>query len=69
MAVKLIVDRSACTGHGRCYELAPEVFEADDEGYSVVKRAEVPPALEEPARLAERSCPERAIRVVPEAHR
>jgi len=62
--LKVIVDRTACTGHGRCYGLAPGVFDADEEGFSAVKPAEVPTELEAQARLAERSCPERAIKVV-----
>ena len=33
--MKLRIDAEACTGHGRCYVLAPEVFEPDDEGHSV----------------------------------
>ena len=33
--MKLRIDADACTGHGRCYVLAPEVFEPDDEGHSV----------------------------------
>ena len=57
----MIVDRALCTGHGRCYELAPDVFDADEEGYCVIRRAEPPAELEEQARAAERNCPERAI--------
>ena len=33
--MKLRIDAEACTGHGRCYVLAPTVFETDDEGHSV----------------------------------
>ena len=36
------MDGDACTGHGRCYSLAPDVFEPDDDGHSVVKVADVP---------------------------
>lgn len=61
--MKVIVDQSTCTGHGRCYELAPDVFDADEEGYCVIKRTEVPQELEERARAAERNCPERAIAI------
>lgn len=27
------IDTDRCSGHGRCYALAPEVFAPDDEGY------------------------------------
>src|SRR5579885_2746606 len=30
--MKVVIDGERCSGHGRCYSLAPEVFEADDEG-------------------------------------
>jgi ferredoxin len=59
--MRVVVDTSMCTGHGRCYSLAPDVFASDEEGFSVVKVDDVPPELEAQARTAEASCPERAI--------
>jgi ferredoxin len=61
--VKIVIDRSACQGHGRCYDLAPEVFGADDEGYVevLVPGDDVPAELEGAARSAVANCPERAI--------
>jgi ferredoxin len=59
--VKVRVDEGACVGHGRCYVLAPEVFEDDDRGHCVVARREVPPELEARARLGAENCPEQAI--------
>lgn len=61
--MKVTIDVDVCTGHGRCYALAPEVFEADDRGYGVVIDDEVGPALEEQARNAAANCPERAITI------
>ena len=58
------MDAGTCTGHGRCYTLAPEVYEADDDGYCATRGLDVPPQLEEQARVGARNCPERAIRVV-----
>lgn len=43
--------------------LCPEVFEADEFGYAVVKHPDVRGDLVEKARLAERNCPENAISV------
>jgi ferredoxin len=57
------VDPERCTGHGRCYMLAPEVFDADDGGYSVVRSELVPAGLEAAARRAEANCPEDAVTV------
>jgi ferredoxin len=62
--MRIEVDGDACTGHGRCYTLAPAVYEPDDEGYCATRSAEVPPEEEERARQAARNCPERAITVV-----
>jgi ferredoxin len=57
------VDGQKCQGHNRCMALCPEVFEADELGYSVVKMRRVGRDLEEKVRLAEANCPERAITV------
>ena len=64
--MKLTVDQGACTGHGRCYVLAPDVFDADDVGHSVLRiDGEIPAELESQARTAVDNCPERAIRAEP----
>jgi len=57
------VDEELCTGHGRCYALAPTVYDADDTGHCLVPKPEVPDALLEQAKLGESSCPEGAITV------
>ena len=30
------IDSDKCQGHGRCYSLAPAVFDSDDEGYAIL---------------------------------
>lgn len=35
--MKLSLDSSLCQGHNRCVALAPEIFDADDEGYAVLQ--------------------------------
>jgi ferredoxin len=62
--MKLKIDTEACTGHGRCYVLAPEVFEPDDEGHSVALVDDIPDALLDKAQLAVANCPESAISIV-----
>jgi ferredoxin len=57
------VDGQRCQGHNRCVVACPEVFEADELGYSVVKHPKVGPQLAEKVRLAEANCPENAISV------
>ena len=59
--MKTSIDTDRCTGHGRCYSLAPEVYDADEEGHSVVLSPEVPAELEDSARRAAAECPERAV--------
>jgi ferredoxin len=65
---RISVDGARCTGHGRCYSVAPHVLEDDDEGFvtlcddsKLVSDAELAEA--EAARL---SCPEHAITVTAE---
>jgi ferredoxin len=61
--MRITVDRDRCTGHGRCYALAPEVFDADDDGYGVARFEQLPPELEDAARRGAANCPEDAITV------
>ena len=62
--MKVSVDNELCVGHGRCYDVAPELFEDDEEGYAVVRGdGSVPPGQADAARLAVRLCPERAVTV------
>lgn len=62
--MRIHFDRDACQGHNRCYLLAPELFDVDDEGYAILLvDGEVPADLEDKARLAADNCPEYAITV------
>jgi ferredoxin len=58
---RVSVDAELCTGHGRCYTLAPDVFDADEVGHSVVLVGEVSGELEKHAAIGEENCPELAI--------
>jgi ferredoxin len=59
--MKISVDRERCQGHGRCALLVPEIFDLDEEGFSVVIREDVPEAAAADAKEAVANCPERAI--------
>jgi ferredoxin len=61
--MQISVDRERCTGHGRCYMLAPEVFDADEDGHSAIRSELVPPGLEDAARRGAANCPEDAITI------
>ena len=61
--MRLSVGADTCTGHGRCYTLAPGLLEDDDEGYVTVRGQEITVPIDQvdDARHAADSCPERAI--------
>jgi len=66
--MRLQIDSDRCQGHGRCYDLAPDVFGEDEDGYAVLLvTGPVPPEREDDARLAAANCPEQAIATVEEA--
>ena len=61
--MRLTVRADLCRGHGRCYYLAEDLLEDDDEGF-VTARGQtvvVPADQVEDARNAAGSCPEGAI--------
>jgi ferredoxin len=61
--VKLRVDAAECTGHGRCYRIAPDLLSYDDEGYVSIRgqSVDVPDDMVDLAQEAEGTCPEGAI--------
>jgi ferredoxin len=66
--MRVQIDPARCQGHGRCYDLEPDLFGEDEDGYGTVLGAGVVPAgREDDARLAVANCPEQAIAVLEEA--
>ena len=61
--MRIHVDLERCTGHARCQDLAPDVYELDDDGYNVTPTYDVAPGLEDQARRGAMACPEAAITV------
>lgn len=59
--MKLRVDYSVCTGHGRCAAVAPDLFFLDEDGKCGVTEVDVPEALIKQGSMAVNNCPERAI--------
>jgi ferredoxin len=65
--MKVQINPGLCQGHGRCYDLAPGLFGADDEGYGqVLGDGIVPQDAEHDANLAALNCPEQAIELLEE---
>ena len=65
--MRLAVDADLCTGHGRCYALAPAVLSFDDEGYVTIRGDSVDVPEEHLAAIenAVASCPEQAMELQP----
>ena len=63
--MRVSVDAARCQGHGRCYDLGPEVFDADDEGFEVHRGTvfEVEETHLDAVSEGIAGCPERAIRL------
>ena len=59
----LKINSAVCQGHGRCYGLAPDVIECDDQGFPAKPDVllPVPPGEESIAQEVVGSCPEGAI--------
>ncbi|MEU0508019.1 MULTISPECIES: ferredoxin [Amycolatopsis] len=62
--MRIGADTSRCEGHGLCEEVAPEVFELDDDAVVVVLHEEVPPTLERQAEAGAHACPVAALKVI-----
>jgi ferredoxin len=65
--MRLTLDITRCEGHGRCYDLAPNLFRPDTEGHAdlIEPEQEVPAADESSALAAVRNCPEHALAFEP----
>ena len=64
--MKVKIDADLCTGHGRCWVVAPAFYKLDDNGYNAErgKTIDVPIVLEAAARLGAEKCPERALTII-----
>jgi ferredoxin len=58
---RIQINPIACTGHGVCAELLPELISADDWGYPVVADRDIPAGLARAARRAVTDCPALAL--------
>ena len=60
---------TACQGHGRCYSLAPDLLESDDEGFVTIAGGDPIEIPDDKRALADElvgTCPESAIIVIDE---
>jgi ferredoxin len=61
----LRVDPIACTGHGICAELLPELIHLDDWGYPIIDGRPIPRDLEPDVHRTIAACPRLALRIEP----
>jgi ferredoxin len=60
--MRVQIDPGRCQGHGRCYDLVPDLFGEDEDGYGTVPGdGSVPVGREDDARRAQANCPEDAV--------
>ncbi len=60
--MQVYVDQGLCIACGECIDIAPELFDYNDEGLSEAIVDEVPGDLEELAQEAIEACPTEAIK-------
>jgi len=60
----LVIDPTACDGHGICAELLPECIRLDPWGYPVIEPGGIPAHLLDHAQRAAASCPRMALTLV-----
>ncbi len=59
--LRLHVNPIACSGHGVCAELLPELITVDEWGYPLLPDEPVPPGLVKQARRTVTDCPALAL--------
>lgn len=62
--MRIVLDSERCQGHGRCYSLAPDLFDADERGHCVLFTETVPAGREAAAASGVDNCPELALSLV-----
>ena len=62
MTFRVSADLDRCQGHGKCMIECPEVFDGDEQGYVVVRVADIPDSLRAAVKRCVDDCPEGALR-------
>ncbi|HUJ07934.1 MAG TPA: ferredoxin [Streptosporangiaceae bacterium] len=66
MSKRIRVNPVACSGHGACAELLPELIALDDWGYPIISALPVSGQVERRARRAVAGCPALALILTPD---
>jgi ferredoxin len=62
--MRIKVHPGLCNGWGECHRWGREVYPLDEDGLCELRLLEVPPEMEDDARLGAAACPEQAITVI-----
>ena len=62
--MRVSADIARCEGHGLCEEVAPTVYELDDDAVVTLRHEEVPPEMEQYAEAGARVCPVAALKLL-----
>jgi ferredoxin len=62
-AIEVHVDRRRCEGHGLCIELAPELFDIDDDDVATVSQELLDERHSAAVKAAAAACPRQAVSV------
>ena len=63
-SIQVKVDYDLCQGHATCMTEAPEIFQVDKKGILTVLQENPPQELLEKAKMAEKYCPTKAIKII-----
>jgi ferredoxin len=61
--MRVVVDRDVCEANGVCEQIAPDVFQLDDDDELHILVNEVPAELEEKVRSSVDRCPKLALSI------
>lgn len=61
--MRIVVNRDLCEGNAVCQNVAPEVFEVDDDDQAQVKMENPPEDLRAKIETAVRRCPRQALTI------
>jgi ferredoxin len=62
--MRIVVDLELCQGHAQCEDVAPDIFEVDDNGFARVLSDSPGESARRRVEEAVRRCPADAIRIV-----
>ncbi|MFE7277343.1 MULTISPECIES: ferredoxin [Streptomyces] len=62
--MRIQTDEARCEGHGLCADVAPEVYDLDDDAVVVLRHEVLPENLGAKAEAGARACPVAALRVI-----